>query len=157
MKAKLKPSTEAFGSESLLIYKESLIAVDNKPVDEFTPSGKFGKKILIITDAIASDSEEQILLDKMLKATKLSMQDIFLLKIVEKKPLLPYINKIKPAKIICFGKQLDTENISFSNTLYNIIYINDIQLLVINNLNQIVTSSKAKQALWNGLKKMFDL
>ena len=150
MKAKLKV-------ESLLIYQESLVCIDNQELEAFQPIGSFEKKVLIITDDIDAESEEQILLDKMLKATGLSTPDIYLLKLSHKNGLLPYINKIRPEKIICFGAQLNTASSTFSNSLYNIQEINDIQLLIVNNLNKIITSSEAKQALWNSLKKMFDL
>lgn len=150
MKAKLKV-------ENLLIYTEGLLSVQNEAVEAYKPEGAFEKNILIITDVIGKESEEHILLDKMLQATGLSLQDIYLLKLSEKSGLPAYIHKIKPERIICFGAHMDTNSTHYSKRLYKVQLINDIQLLIVNNLSKIITSSDAKQALWNGLKKMFTL
>jgi len=150
MKAKLKV-------ENLLLYTESLVCVESKDFADYNILGDFGKKILIITDAFETGSEEDTLLDKMLLATKLGHSDIYHLKVDVKSNLLPLINKIKPEKIICFGAQLDTHATLFSSRLYKVSQINDIQILIVNNLHQIINSSDAKQALWNSLKKLLNL
>lgn len=147
MKAKLKV-------ENLIIYQEGVIIIENQ---DFNPIGRFEKKVLLITDGIADESAEQQLLDKMLQATGLGYGDVYLLKLSDKKGLWAYINKIKPEKVICFGAHLDTHSSTFSKRLYKVQYINDIQLLIVNNLSKIIDTSDAKQALWNGLKKMFNL
>ncbi len=150
MKAKLKV-------ENLLLYQESLISIDNQDINDYNVIGDFGKKILIITDDFKTESEEDTLLDKMLLATGLGHTDIYHLKVATKSNLLPYINKIKPEKIICFGAQLDTHATRFSSRLYSVSQINDIQVLIVHNLNKIISSEDAKKALWNSLKKLLNL
>lgn len=150
MKAKLK-------AESLLIYQDELIYPDNQEITDYNVLGDFGKKVLVITDAFDTGSEEDKLLDKMLIATGLGHTDIYHLKMEEKHNLLPYIHSIKPEQIICFGGHLDTHSSTFSSRLYKVQQINDIQILIAHNLDKIIASNDAKQALWNGLKKMFNL
>jgi hypothetical protein len=157
MKAKPKAMRQKLSPTSLLMYQDEFLHIEPKTPENADPTGDFEKKILIIIDDILPESEEHILLDKMLQATGLSLKDIYLLKITKKYNLLPYINKIRPDKIICFGAQLDTTSSIFSSTLYKATQINDIEVLVVNNLNKIISSSDAKQALWNGLKKLLSL
>ena len=142
---------------NLFIYDEQLICPDNEGLSLPEPRGNFDKRILILTDTIEAESEEHILLDKMIAATGLNLTDIYHLSLAQKMPLLNYVRKIKPERIICFGNQLDTESAIYSNRLYKIQEVNDIQILNANFLSQICASSPAKQALWNGLKSMFSL
>lgn len=150
MIAKLKP-------ENLILYSEPLTAVSAPALDDLNYTGAFGKKILIITNTLAPESEEQILLDKMLHATQLRLDDIYHIQLAEARPLLPLVSKLKPTNIISFGGYLNSLSTVFSNRLYKVSQINDIQILMTHDLNKITGDNTLKQALWNGLKKMFDL
>jgi len=142
---------------NLIMYNELLITPDNEELSLPEPRGNFEKRILILSDIIEAESEEQVLLDKMITATGLNVSDIYHLSLAQNVSLTNYICKIKPERIICFGNQLDSASTVYSKRLYKVQLINDIQILNANFLSQICSSSPAKQALWNGLKSMFNL
>lgn len=144
-------------SENLILYSEGLTELTDIKLTDLAHTGEFGKKILIITNSIAVDSEEQILLDKMLKATSLSLADIYHIQLTEAQPMLRLISKLKPDHVLCFGGYLNSSSTNFSNKLYKPNKVNDIQILMTHGLHKIKDDNELKQALWNGLKKMFNL
>ena len=149
MKAKLK-------SENLILYTETLVGTANTDLTSYHPAGNFTKRILILTDLLSANSDEQILLDKMLAATGNTTEDIYHIQLEKRLPLRLLID-LRPERVICFGGFINNESVSFANRLYKISQINDIQILMTHNLSKISDSNELKQALWNALKKMFDL
>jgi hypothetical protein len=150
MKPNLIPS-------NMMIYQEALFEVSDDNLENYAVTGGFEKSILIITDIIQEESEEHILLNKMLSATKIELKDIYLLQLSVPNLSPLFISKLKAKKVISFGTFLDNPSLRFSSSAYRLQDVNNIQFLTINKLSQIKDSSEMKQALWNGLKKMFNV
>ncbi len=141
--------------ENLLIYTETLF--DSPSPQELNFVGNFEKKILLLTQVLTQGSEEEILLNKMLQATGLTTNDIYHSSIKESANLWPAIHSLKPEVILCFGGYLDSPSMQFINSLYQPLQIADYKILTAHKLELIIKESKLKQALWNGLKKIFNI
>lgn len=150
MKAKLKP-------DALLLFKGNLLFTELSKKSSLKVSGEFQKNIILITDPLNANSKEKELLDKMLHATGLQLNDVFHIECAENKGYKKYINGVQAEKVISFGKQILGTNIDYSNILYKLHNINDYQLIITKSLSNIKDSSEDKQKLWNSLKIMFNI
>ncbi len=144
-------------SENLLIYDEILYEGLSADFEAVTQFGGFEKKILLLTGVLTEGSDEQILFQKMITAVGLNEQDILHISVEKTENLKKQIAKLRPEKIICFGPFLESDSSQFSNFLFTPIDLSGCQYLVTQNLSNIAQDNTLKQALWNGLKKMFSL
>lgn len=141
----------------LPIYKE-LIFVENIALEPATPvKGQFSKSILILFQANDDQTESQTLLENILKACKINVDDTFFFKISNLNEVIPTLNTYPAEYIISFGVLIQNENMRHTASLYQPNSFKTASILYSDPLSTIIKTPDLKAKLWAGLQKLFKL
>ncbi len=152
------------------LYKDSLIVLDEKQISSeslkstgFISLGNNKRNILLLvdeTEAVHLKEENLDFLTGILTACKLTIADIALLNIANKKKVEfeQLIQFYQPETIIFFGINAEKLNSPvLQNNPYEIQKTNQINCLIASSLEQIAANVEEKKKLWACLKTIFSI
>jgi DNA polymerase III psi subunit len=142
--------------ELLPIFTETLYEDVNKNVDtDLKGNGSNGLLIIVAENDFEKEQEE--LLQKMILACKLNIEDCHVLKIAEGINPLSVFEIKNYQTILSFGKSLHNDLIQFPNTAYTIFKLGSVQIVFSHSLKDLQTQTQNRTALWTCLKIIFKL
>ncbi|MEO6584067.1 MAG: hypothetical protein ABIO05_07070 [Ferruginibacter sp.] len=148
------------------LFKKMLIVDDThsankQSIDAVAFLGNNKRNILVITENNTSeilDGTSLTFLSGILKACKLSIQDVALINIYNKSFGYDYLQEqFKAEKILMLGPGPERISLPLQFPYYQMQYFQDNKYLTAPALAVIAADKEVKQNLWAGLQKIFDL
>jgi DNA polymerase III psi subunit len=132
--------------------------LDNEDAEVLKPNkGSFNKSILILHLPIDNIQESQTLLENILKACKISIDDVYTFQVTKNSDVIPLLNFYQPEIILNFGVPIANENMMHTASFYLVNQFKNGVLLYSDPLHQIGKQPELKTKLWNSLQKLFKL
>lgn len=134
-------------------------ATGRKQVPPVTFKGENKQHVLVAVDVTGDlKTQDQVLLDNLLKACHLAMDDIALVNIRDQEATVPdIITQLKPVKCIFFGVPSLSINLPLGEAEESVIIYDDKLFIKTSPLSALQNQVSKKKALWSALKNMFDL
>lgn len=144
------------------LYKNGIVNLNTKERKTVSPipfKGNNAKNVLILIDIGGElKKEDQTLLENLLTACNLSMDDVALVNMSEQEATLSdIIKRLSVRQGVLFGVPALSMDISFTGSEETLLYYENKTFIKTLPLTALQNHVPKKKALWAALQKMFDL
>jgi len=143
-------------TQILSIYNETLF-VDNLLDQMPELLGKFEKKVLIFKNPKDENNECETMLNNMLKACGIGVDDCYMTIIQRQEQTLELIKRYNPEIILSFGIYIANEVFKLPPKINAVQKINSADVIIAMPLHTMLNDAAAKKELWNSLKQIFKI